>query len=410
MADTVAVRQFAHSSELGSVPARVTWVHGVLLIMGSWCTVLAAGAVSPVLPQIRDAFATAPRLDLMVGFVATMPSLAVALFAIPLGRVADRYGLTQVMLMGLVLFGLAGVLPFWLTSLNAIVATRFIVGIGEAAVMITSTALIGLLFDGARRTRWLGLQVAVGNFLGIAVLLGGGYLGLLGWQGPFLIYSFGILLFVPCLFLVPRPLAAGGVTAGKQRSRVSRSTLLLVGESCALIFITSMALFTVIVQAGFLFELRGASDSMLRGYGMAAGATGIAVGATISGLVTSLATSTKMRIALVMMGGGLLGMMLAESFAITAAISLIAGFGSGFAIPALLSRLLGRLPADQMGSMTGWWIAATFAAQFANPPLFIVLNDIGGSQAAAIGMMGGICLLVGLLLPMLMRADKAENR
>lgn len=63
-----------------------------------------------------------------------------------------------------------------------------------------------------------------------------------------------------------------------------------------------------------------------------------------------------------------------------------------------------------MGSITGWWIAATFAAQFANPPLFIVFKDIGGSQAAAIGMMGGLCLFAALLLPVLMRADRLAGR
>jgi hypothetical protein len=266
-----------------------------------------------------------------------------------------------------------------------------------------------VLFNGPERTRWLGLQVAVANFLGIVVALAGGYLGLFGWKAPFLTYSFALLLLVPCLFILPRPQVAK-LAKTQPSTKLTKPLKLLVAESCVLIFVASTALFTVVVQAGFLFELRGATDSAMRGLGIALGATGIAFGATVSGMIASWTTSFKVRLAFLLMGGGLVAQMLVGSFAATAAAGAVAGFGSGFVIPALLSRLLGRIPAELLGGVTGIWIAATFVGQFSNPPMFIVLKGIGGSQAAAIGLMGAICLVIAALLSFLMRADASQNQ
>jgi MFS family permease len=378
-------------------------IHGVLLVMGAWCTVLAAGALAPVLPQIRDHFIGTPRLDLMIGFVATMPSLAVALFAVPLGRLADRIGLARVLLAGLLLYGVAGVMPFWLDALGPIIALRFVVGVGEAAVMTASTAMIGLLFSGAVRARWLGIQVAAANFLGIAVLLSSGYLGLAGWHAPFLIYSFALVLLVPCLFVLPRPRPTHANLPKSARPAWTPQLKRLLAESCGLIFLGTIALFVIIVQFGFILVERGAADSGQIGLGLALAATGIALGATSGGLLARWTALLRLRIAFGLIGGGFVAMMMVDGLVATIASGAIAGFGSGLVIPVLLSRLLGATPPALMGSVTGVWIAATFVGQFANPPLFILLRAIGGTQAVAIGLFGGTCLMVVALLSLVMR-------
>lgn len=378
-------------------------LQGILLIMCAWCTVLASGALAPVLPQIRDTFLDTANLDLMIGFVATAPSLAVALFAIPLGRLADRIGLTQVLLCGLAAYGVAGVIPFWLHDLDAIIGTRFVVGIAEGAIMTTSTALIGYVFSGSTRARWLGIQVAAANFLGILVLYSGGLLGLAGWHTPFLIYSFALFLLVPCLFALPRPAPTGRPAGEKPRMLWPAGLKRLVGESCGLIFVSTIGLFTIIVQLAFLLEERGAADSSQIGLALALSALGIALGATTGGLLGRIETLAKLRIAFLLIGSGYLAMMLVGSAVATIATGAVAGFGCGMVIPVLLSRLLGGTPPQLMGGVTGIWIAATFIGQFCNPPLYIMLREIAGSQSGATGIFGAFCLLLALSIPWLVR-------
>ena len=155
-------------------------IEGTLLVMTCWCTVLASGVLSPVLPQVAHRFAYMPQIELLVGLVATMPALMVSLSAIPMGWLADRIGHRNVLFGALLLYGVAGIVPYWLEGIWAIIATRAFVGLGEAGAMITGTALIGLRFRGARRGRWLAAQIASANILGIFALQVGGFLGLLG--------------------------------------------------------------------------------------------------------------------------------------------------------------------------------------------------------------------------------------
>jgi MFS family permease len=89
--------------------------------------------------------------------------LAVALLALPIGHLGDRFGRRRVLLVGLLAYGAAGIAPFWIHSLDAIIVTRFVVGVGEAIAMALSMALIAMSFTGALRQRWLAVQVASAN-------------------------------------------------------------------------------------------------------------------------------------------------------------------------------------------------------------------------------------------------------
>jgi MFS family permease len=66
----------------------------------------------------------APHAPLMISLVATLPALFIALFAAPFGLLADRVGRRLLLLIGLAIYGVLGVAPYWLNSLQWIVASR----------------------------------------------------------------------------------------------------------------------------------------------------------------------------------------------------------------------------------------------------------------------------------------------
>jgi len=160
----------------------------------------------------------ARALGLMIGLSATIPSLAVALFSVPIGRLSDRVGARRILVIGMSGYGLAGLLPLWLDSLPAIVASRFVVGVCEAAVMTASTTLISLYFSGLQRDRWLAAQVASTNVVGVLVVLAGGVAGEYGWRAPFFAYAIALVLLLPVLLLTfePRRAAKSEATPGAE--------------------------------------------------------------------------------------------------------------------------------------------------------------------------------------------------
>ena len=382
-----------------------TSLHGVLLVMACWCTVLAAGLISPLLPQLTAHFSGHQNVELQVGFLATIPALVVAVLALPFGYLIDRLGQRRILLGGLVIYGAFGILPFWLNSLHSIIATRVLVGVGETAVMVASTSMIGLYFSGQQQIRWVGLQVFSANALGIVSMLSGGILGEMNWHAPFLIYAFALLLFVPSFFYLYQPATpplqpvndirdpARTDIRNETRHKRLRLTIYLIGA------FSMIAMFTLIIQMALLFPERQADSSSQIGLGIAFGAVGITLGALLVARLSKWHWLTKVSAGFLLYGCGFMLIATVENFWLTALLGLVAGIGGGLIIPSLLSTLMAAAPSGKISRVVGAWVFFTFFAQFMNPPFYIALRDIVGSQSSAIGGFGLLCvILAGVLM------------
>jgi MFS family permease len=184
----------AEERESMNTTARVAGLPQALtLMLVSTMPTMALAALVPVLPAFFEHFATVPNREALVPMILTVPSLCVALFSAPIGAAADRWGRRPVLLLALLAFAVCGTLPMLFDELHAIIASRFVVGIAEAAVLTVGNALLGDYFAGTERQKWLGLQMSIGPFVGTGYLLAGGALGSWLWKGPFLIYLLGFV-------------------------------------------------------------------------------------------------------------------------------------------------------------------------------------------------------------------------
>lgn len=113
-------------------------------------------------------------------------AVAVASALLVLGAVADRRGRRIVFLAGLGVFGVASAACAAAPSGVALDAARAVQGLGAAALLSTSLALIGEAYDGAARARALGIWgAASGAALAAGPVVGGVVLDLAGWRWVF---------------------------------------------------------------------------------------------------------------------------------------------------------------------------------------------------------------------------------
>ena len=106
-----------------------------LLMAGACLPILGAVLIAPVLPQMQDHFADVPGADVLVPMALTVPALSLALLAPFAGVLVDRLGRKRLLVVSTVLYAILGTAPLWLDSLGAIVASRALVGVAEAAIM-----------------------------------------------------------------------------------------------------------------------------------------------------------------------------------------------------------------------------------------------------------------------------------
>ena len=134
------------SNKDSKVSGKAGRLQGWLLIATCWLASAGAVLIAPVLPFMQKAFADEPHADILTLIVLVIPGLMIALFSPVMGVLVDVVGRKRLYLISIAVYAVAGVLPFFLHSLAAIIATRVVVGVAEAAITTISTALTGQLF------------------------------------------------------------------------------------------------------------------------------------------------------------------------------------------------------------------------------------------------------------------------
>jgi predicted MFS family arabinose efflux permease len=375
----------------GSVPLRAP-----LLMAGSCLPVLGAVLIAPVLPKMQDHFDSVPGAKTLVPVVLTVPALALALLAPFAGVIVDRLGRKRLLVVATVLYALFGTAPLWLDSLGAIVASRVLVGIAEAAIMTCCTTLIGDYYTGRVRDRYLALQTMCASASATAFFVIGGAAGSAGWRAPFWIYAVGLLLAPLMATALPklREDASEEVTTEPRPFPVRR-----LAGICALTVFGAMVFYTVPVETAYLLDDLGITSTGVIGL-----ATALASAATVAGSIafTKLpgAPASRLPVVFALCGTGFVVMGTASGPVFLIAGAVLNCLGTGVLLPSLLTVAMSRLEYADRGRGTGLWTAAFFFGEFICPLILIGLESVVGSLAGAVGILGLASGLVagGLLL------------
>ena len=162
-------------------------------------------------PLIGDTFGVGPADTAWVvfGYSATF-AIGTAVW----GGIATRLGLVRTLVAGVALLGVGSLLAAVAPSLELLVGSRLLQGIGSGAIPTLSTALIAGRFDGADRARALGVIIAaVGGGQALGPLVGGLLIEFVGWRGA---VSIGVIS-IPAVAVLARSQAGRVAHAGEVR-------------------------------------------------------------------------------------------------------------------------------------------------------------------------------------------------
>jgi MFS transporter, Spinster family, sphingosine-1-phosphate transporter len=124
--------------------------------------------------------------DRQLGTLVSVVSITVALGAVPLSLLADRWSRVKSIFLMALVWSLATIACAFAASYHQLLAARSVVGLGEAAYGTVGVALLATLFPPRMRSTVLGAFLAAG-MLGsvLGVVLGGVIAERWGWQTGF---------------------------------------------------------------------------------------------------------------------------------------------------------------------------------------------------------------------------------
>ena len=140
-------------------------------------------SVNVALPAIQSEFSADA---VVLSWVATSYLLAIAVFLVPFGKVADIYGRKKIFTLGLTIYTSSSLLAIFSFSITALIAMRVLQGIGAAMFVTTGMAIITSIFPPARRGKAIGIYVSA-VYIGLSVgpFAGGFLTRYLGWRSIF---------------------------------------------------------------------------------------------------------------------------------------------------------------------------------------------------------------------------------
>ncbi len=140
-------------------------------------------SVNVALPTIQTEFSADA---ILLSWVATSYLLAIAVFLVPFGKIADIYGRKKIFSRGVVLYTLSSLLAAFSVSIRMLIFMRVLQGIGAAMFVTTGMAIITSIFPPSRRGRAIGIYVSA-VYIGLSVgpFAGGFITRYLGWRSIF---------------------------------------------------------------------------------------------------------------------------------------------------------------------------------------------------------------------------------
>ncbi|MBO0863042.1 MAG: MFS transporter [Chloracidobacterium sp.] len=370
------------------------FIHVFLLMAGSCLPIMGGLLIAPVLPEIQRSFSEVPRVEILAPIALTIPALFIAILAPFAGAIVDALGRRRPLVIALALYAAFGTAPLWLDSLYSIIVSRAGVGLAEAVIMTCCTTLIGDYYDGAKRSKYLALQVTYVALSASLFLLVGGLLGEFGWRVPFRVYGLSLLLapLAQIYLWEPerkrRPEIEQGPSPGGAAAQSFRP-LLLIGI-CGITLITVIAFYVVPVHIGYLLNGLGIRSPRTIGLLASLANVTIMIGTLIFHRLNIIGFTATRLLALscACSGLGLLALASSKTMNGVAIGAMINGLGGGLLIPTLLTWNMCTLPLERRGLGTGAWTASLFLAQFLNPIVVLALAGVAGQLAAAVHLIG----------------------
>jgi MFS family permease len=383
-----------------AIPAnrRAGQAQGIALIAVTAMPTLALAGLVPALPQLFQQFASVPNHEFLVPMIITAPALCITLFSGVAGVIADKWGRRRLLIVSLLAFSLLGLMPLTYSSLKAIIASRVVVGMAEAAILTVGNALLGDYFDADNRKKWLGYQNMFGSIFGASFLLGGGFLASWHWRGPFLLYLIGLVVLALVWFACFEPHKSDSDAADTESATATvfpwRTTFWVCGVTVAL----SLVYFVQAVQHGRIFGDMGVASPDRISVLITIASIGTIVGGYLFKRFPAVSVHTMLALSLVAYGVAYLGVAWAPNLAIGLPLDMLGQIGGGIMLPTLIAWCLSKYDFDHRGRGMGLWGGAFFLGAFVSPPVLTMIGKATPSFLASVGAAGALCLVAAVLM------------
>ena len=382
----------------------------LFILLSGTLTVMAGATISPILKEMATFFNEIPNIGLVSQLVLSVTSLAIAVGALFIGFIIDKFGRKPVLVTTTVLYAIFGTMGFYVMNIYVILASRILLGFAVAGIMTSCTTLIGDYYSGEKRNQVLGFQSTLMSFGGALFIILGGALGNIAWNYAFLVYFLSLLILPGIIIFIPEPVRnveeeSDSLKPSDDAIEKKAGFPIKVGLlSYSLMFLIMIVFYFIPSQFSFYLSSFEVESELLIGLA-------IATSSITAGIVSffykyikkALDTQLIFIINLIFIGSGFFLLAFAPAFWVVIVGSSLTGLGWGIFMPNINSWLLQHTPNHLRGRVVGLFTTMLYSGQFVSPliaaSIIPVINLAGQQEISGLLLIGGIVVFVLLIMP-----------
>ena len=372
------------------------FLQGLALLLPISLAVIGVSVFTATVALMREHFSHLPNGDYLVNLLQTMPGFWIVAFSPVAGWLTDRFGRRTILIVAMIVYGIAGSAPFFLENIYFILVTRCFVGMCEAVVLTNTTTMLCDFFHGRSRDRWISGQTATASLSALVIIWLGGVLGArFGWQGPFLVYLYSLLLTVGVVAFTWEPVAAYDESPDAPAGGVRFHTLnwpRMAGIAAVTVF-GSVCFYSTITQNAFALVGLGVTDTNRIGELSSLASLGVPIGTVLFWRLGRLPIGWLLAVDFLLVAAGFMGMSRATTPSAYTWAANVQQIGCGLVLPTLLVWATQGLAFGIRGRATGIWQGAFGVGLFISGALLTFLGKRNGGLPHAFAILGAACLV-----------------
>jgi ACDE family multidrug resistance protein len=381
-----------------------------IVLSSATLTVMAGSVISPVLSQMGEGLGVDPGAARLL---ITTHGIMIAICSPVVGILIDKIGVRIPLILGLLLYGLAGGSGLIINNYYLLIVSRILLGIGVATIFTAITVTILNLYEGTQRNKVMGWRGSSNSVGGVIWPLIGGSLGVISWHLPFAAYLIGLPIALLAFIGIPETHQTAGwsekESTDKQESifKMFRSLPILF-LPYGLVFIGNILLYAIIVFMPKLVEQFDITSSFYVGtfistVGLAGGAASLFYGK----IKARLSFNSIIKLALLLWSVGFILISQAPVAWLISVSIIFFGVGMGTVIPTIPVWVGELVPAAFRGRMTSYITMFSYTGQFLSP---IILSPIESSLGLnTLFLVIGLTCIFLLALSLVLLRKPSEN-
>ncbi len=348
-----------------------------VLLMIPFVWTFEASAVGPVLGALAQAFPTAS--DLEIKLVMTSPFLTSIIFSVISGKLCNYFDKKFILLIGLLVYGVTGVMPAFSHSIEQILLLRLLTGIGVGLVLPLPNAIIAEHFVGEKRQRLLGLSSSVANLANVLASVICALLLVFGWQYPF--YTFGIVLIIMVLAAVGLP-RSPPVAGTKTGIRTANMGLPKVAYGLALFMVLNWIYLAIIVTSIAIFMTKTmVSKPWMIGVAISLPGLACVVVGSVYPEAKRLFGSYFVVVSFVLFSLGYFILGQTHGFMAVSTGAFLVGMGNGLLTPYILTLTASKVKTEHKDVAFGFVTAGIHVGLLCSPFLQALIADVSNNSS-----------------------------